>query len=298
MMTAKRLAPFMLLVVTIIWGSGFVASQAAIDGGYSASFIMFGRFTVAALVVKLVFFSKLRRFTRRELILSGISGVLLFLSFLVQTVGLKYTTPSKNAFLTATNVVMVPFIYWAVTRKAPGIRAVFSAVICFIGVSILSVDFSEGLSFGAGDLLSLICAFLFALHMVVIDRFTQEMDAVRLTFGQLAGAALSALLLCFCRFPQTLADLNTLSLSGAARTGWLAILYLGIFSTCLCYFLQTTAQQYVTASKAALILCMESVFGTLFSLLFGYDSLKWTMVVGGIMILGSIVLAELGKTSE
>ena len=297
-MNIKRLAPWMLVLVTIIWGSGFVASQAAIDGGYSSSFIMFGRFTIAALVVGCFFRKKLQHFTRAELLKSVISGLLLFTSFLVQTIGLRYTTPSKNAFLTATNVVMVPFIYWVLAKKRPSIAAFFSAVICFAGVSILSVDFSEGMAFQAGDLLSLLCAFFFALHMVVIDRFAARMDALRLTFGQLTGAALCGLLLCLIRFPQTLGDLKLLTVGGVAGTGALAILYLGLFSTCLCYFLQTHAQVHVEASKTAIILCMESVFGTLFSILFGYENLKLTMVLGGLMILFSILFAELRPNTK
>ena len=296
-MSIKRLAPWMLVLVTIIWGSGFVASQAAIDGRYSSSFIMFGRFTAAALTVGLFFHNKLRGFRKQEFLMSLISGILLFASFLIQTVGLRYTTPSKNAFLTATNVVMVPFIYWVIAKRRPSIAAFFSAVICFVGVSILSVDFSEGFVFQAGDLLSLLCAFFFALHMVVIDRFAARMDALRLTFGQLTGAALCALILCLIRLPQAMEDIRLLTSPGAARTGAFAILYLGLFSTCLCYFLQTHAQVHVEASKAALILCMESVFGTLFSILFGYEHLKLTMIIGGLMILFSILFAEL-KSGE
>ncbi len=292
-MRIKRLAPWMLVLVTIIWGSGFVASKAAIDGGYSSSFIMFGRFTVAALVILLCFHRKLHIFSRQEIIMSLTSGILLFASFLIQTIGLRYTTPSKNAFLTATNVVMVPFIYWIFVKKRPSAAVFFSAIICFAGVSILSVDFSEGFVLHPGDMLSLLCAFFFALHMVVLDRCAARMDALHLTFGQLMVAALCALVLCLICLPQTRADLRSLTLHGLAGIGALAILYLGLFSTCLCYFLQTHAQVHVTASKTALILCMESVFGTAFSILFGYERLKYTMVIGGMMILCSILFAQL-----
>ena len=74
--------------------------------------------------------------------------------------------------------------------------------------------------------------------------------------------------------------------------GMAAVAYLGIFSTCLCYFLQTTAQQHVDSAKAAIILATESLFGTIFSVVLGYDKLTFNMVLGGIIILTSIIMTE------
>lgn len=285
-MNIKRFAPYMLIVVTIIWGSGFTATQAAIDGGLSAYFIMFGRFVIAALTVGIVFHKKLTKYTGKEVGMSLIAGLLLFLSFIVQTKGLEHTTPSKNAFLTATNVVMVPFLYWIFNRRRPGGKAFISAVICFVGICILSVNFGEGLVFQKGDLLSLICALIFAMHMVILGYFVNKMDAIKLIFGQLAGAALFATIL----FLVVDRDFSVVTQS---TSGIMAVVYLGVFSTCICYFLQTLAQQYVTPTKASLILSMESVFGTMFSILLGYETLKLNMVIGGLLILASILFVEI-----
>ncbi len=283
-MTIKKAAPFLLLIVTIIWGSGFTASQAAIDGGLSAAFIMFGRFIVAALTIGVIFCKKLKHWTKQEILMSLTVGLILFFAHDTQTLGLEQTTPSKNAFLTATNVVMVPFLYWILARKQPGVKAFISAVICFAGICILSVDFSQGMVFGVGDLLSLLCAMLFAGHIAVVGYFVDKMDGIKLAFGQLAGAAVFSTI-AFLILDRDFSVIRP-------TIGVASVVYLGIFSTGVCFFLQTISQEHVSSTKASLILSLESVFGTLFSILLGYEVLKINMVLGGLMILASIVFVE------
>lgn len=283
-MSIKKAAPFLLLIVTIIWGSGFTASQAAIDGGLSAAFIMFGRFLVAALTIGLVFCKKLKNWTKKEILMSLTVGLILFFAHFTQTLGLEQTTPSKNAFLTATNVVMVPFLYWILARKQPGVKAFISAVICFAGICILSVDFSQGMVFGVGDLLSLLCALLFALHIAVVGYFVDKMDGIKLAFGQLAGAAIFSTI-AFLILDRDFSVIRP-------TIGVASVVYLGVFSTGVCFFLQTISQEHVSSTKASLILSLESVFGTMFSILLGYEVLKINMVLGGLMILASIIFVE------
>lgn len=283
-MSIKKAAPFLLLIVTIIWGSGFTASQAAIDGGLSAAFIMFGRFLVAALTIGLIFCKKLKNWTKKEILMSLTVGLILFFAHFTQTLGLEQTTPSKNAFLTATNVVMVPFLYWILARKQPGVKAFISAVICFAGICILSVDFSQGMVFGAGDLLSLLCALLFALHIAVVGYFVDKMDGIKLAFGQLAGAAIFSTI-AFLILDRDFSVIRP-------TIGVASVVYLGVFSTGVCFFLQTISQEHVSSTKASLILSLESVFGTMFSILLGYEVLKINMVLGGLMILASIIFVE------
>lgn len=280
----------MLLLVTIIWGSGFTASQAAIDGGLSAAFIMFGRFLVAALTIGLVFYKKLKNWTKKEILMSLTVGLILFFAHYTQTLGLEQTTPSKNAFLTATNVVMVPFLYWILARKQPGIKAFISAIICFGGICILSVDFSQGMVFGVGDLLSLLCALLFALHIAVVGYFIDKMDGIKLAFGQLAGAAVFSTI-AFLILDRDFSVIRP-------TIGVASVVYLGVFSTGVCFFLQTISQEHVSSTKASLILSLESVFGTMFSILLGYEVLKINMVLGGLMILASIVFVEVQFTRK
>lgn len=115
---AEVMGSLSLLIVAIIWGSGFIASQMALDAQMSSAFIMFVRFAIAALIVGVVFHKDLKKNMKKEHIKGGLLiGTFLFLAFYVQTVALQYTTPSNNAFITAANVVIVPFLWWAISKK-------------------------------------------------------------------------------------------------------------------------------------------------------------------------------------
>lgn len=284
-----------LFIVAIIWGSGFIGTQLALDAHLSSSCIMFGRFAIATLIIGSIFYKDIKQGMKKEYLKGGfVIGLFLFLAFYVQTLGLTYTTPSNNAFITAANVVMVPFLWWAISKQKPHAKIFVSSILCLAGIGILSVNFANGFSLGIGDLLTFFSAFLFACQIVATGILAQKMDPKVIVFLQFFVATILAFLV----FMLTDRDFTAF----ASVKGMGAVLYLGIFSTCLCYFLQTTAQQHVASAKAAIILSTESLFGTLFSVLLGYDKLSVNMIVGGIVIVASILMTELklptGKKKE
>lgn len=282
----ELLSNLSLLLVAMIWGSGFIGSQLALDAHLSSAFIIFVRFAVATIIVGVVFYKDLRQNMKKEHLKGGIMiGLFLFLAFYVQTVGLQYTTPSNNAFITASNVVMVPFLWWIISKKRPGVKVFVSSFLCLLGIGILSFNFSQGLSLRAGDLLTLLCAFLFACQIIATGVLAKQMDAKVVVFLQFAVATVLGFLVFM------LTDRNFSAFASPKGMG--AVIYLGVFSTCLCYFLQTTAQQHVDSAKAAIILATESLFGTIFSVALGYDKLTVNMVLGGVIILISILMIEL-----
>lgn len=273
-----------LLLVGVIWGGGFIATRIAVDEQLSASLILAGRFIIAALVFGCAFWKTIREnIDLRTAVGGGVVGAFLFLGFTTQTLSMAGTTPSNAGFLTATNVVMVPFLWWIAARKRPPARIIAACALCLCGIAALSLKF-DGFSFTTGDLLALICAFFFACHIVFTGLFSVRMDAKVLVFTQFAAAAVLSLL-SFLIFDRNFAPL-------LRPNGFLSVAYLGVFSTCLCFFLQAVAQVHVSASKAALFLCTESLFCSVFSVLWGFEPLTVAMAVGGAMILGSVVLAE------
>jgi len=281
----------MLITAAIIWGAGFVASQLALDAALSASAIMLGRFAIAAVLIFLIFAkSILKNFKRSHLKGGIVIGVLLFTAFFVQTFGLIYSTPSNNAFLTATNVVMVPFLSWGISKQKPKNIFFIAPVLCLIGVGILSIDPTGGFHIMPGDYLTLLCAFLFACQITATGILAPKMDYRVLVFLQLLVAAICS----FIAFMIT--DRN---FSGFARLdGMLALLFLGVLSTSACYFLQTKAQVRVSSSTAAILLSTECLFGSIFSVAFGYDRLTPMLVIGGAVIFISVTLPDVvGKIS-
>ena len=286
-----RLAQLGLLATAMIWGSGFIGSQMALDANFSSAFIMLCRFAIATMVFGVASFRTLRRqMTLSHWKYGLIIGSFLFFAFYVQTVGLQYTTPSKNAFITAANVVIVPFLWWLVRKKRPTLRLVLCSLSCLVGIGILSLTPAEGFALNLGDLLTLGCAVLFACQIVATGVLAEKIPPQVVVFMQFAVATGWSLVL----FVLTDRDLSSFGNLG----GMLSVVYLGLFSTCLCYFLQTMAQKYVPSSRAAILLSFESLFGTLFSVLLGYDDPTLTMLIGGAVIVTSTILADTEEVQQ
>ena len=274
------LADVSLLLVALVWGGGFIAVKGALDS-VSPFYIVALRFSISVIIMLLVFRNKIKLITKSDLIIGTMVGFLLFLGFAAQTVGMKYTTAGKNAFLTGTNVVIVPFLYWAISKKQPDVYSLLSAFLCFIGIGLLTLG--SGMHFGIGDSLTLLCAVFFAAHIVAVGFFAKKVDVIILVIIQLGAAAVFSIIaaLIFEPKPQPL-SLDTI----------LAIGYLGIFSTMLAFLVQNLAQKYTTASHAAIILCLESVFGSILSVIMLDEIFTPKMVLGCLIIFIAIITTE------
>lgn len=282
----NRLAICGLILVTIIWGGGFVASDMALESMRPFQ-IMVVRFLLATVLMGVISIKSLKKITKAEVIAGGLMGVALFTGFALQTIGLQYTTPSKNAFLTALNVVIVPFIAFLILKKKIGIKGVVGALMSVVGVALLSLD--RNFSLGLGDGLTLICAVGFAFQIFLTSEFVKKYRATALNFIQMATAFLLSVVFLFS-YGETNFEVTA--------QGWVSVLYLGVISTTVCYLLQTASQKYVDETKAAIILSMESVFGTVFSIIILHEIITLRMVIGSIVILTAVVISNLSEIQE
>lgn len=280
----KYLAIAGLIAVTVIWGGGFVASDMALESLRPFQ-IMTIRFLLASVLMGLISIRGLRGITFQELRAGMLMGTALFAGFAFQIVGLQYTTPSKNAFLTALNVVMVPFIAFVILKKRIGAKSIAGAVMAIVGVGLLSLE--RNLSLGLGDALTLVCAAGFAFQIFFTSEFVKKYRAVVLNFIQMLTAEVLSFISLFL-FGETRFSVTV--------KGGLSVLYLGVVSTTICYLLQTASQKYVDETKAAIILSMESVFGTLFSILILHERVTLRMVLGSIIILTAVIISNLAET--
>ena len=282
----KWLAICGLILVTVIWGGGFVASDMALQSMKPFQ-IMTIRFLLASVLMGLISIRSLKGITRPEVRAGVFMGIALFAAFALQIIGLQYTTPSKNAFLTALNVVIVPFIAFVILKKKVGARGIIGAVMSVAGVALLSLN--ENFTLGLGDSLTLLCAVGFAFQIFLTGEFVKKYRATVLNFVQMATAFVLSFVSLFC-FGET--DFQV------SQTGWLSVLYLGVISTTVCYLLQTASQKYVDETKAAIILSMESVFGTLFSVIILHEVLMPRMIVGCVIILAAVIISNMAETQE
>ena len=287
----KWLAIGALILVTVIWGGGFVASDIALESMKPFQ-IMMVRFLLASVLMGVI--SRGQRKSEEKLkdragvIKAGVlMGVTLFMGFAFQIIGLQYTTPSKNAFLTALNVVIVPFIAFVILKKKIGAKGIIGAIMSVLGVALLSLNGNFTVSLGDG--LTLFCAVGFAFQIFFTSEFVKKYPASVLNTVQMFTAfVLSAISLMI--FGENDFQVTT--------QGWLSALYLGVVSTTICYLLQTACQKYIDETKAAIILSMESVFGTIFSILILHEVVTVRMVIGCAVILAAVIISNMSETSE
>lgn len=275
-----------LLLVSIIWGSGFIAS--AIGLGYLTTYeTLAGRFFVATLLLGVMTFKKMRRIPFRTLKNGVLLGVFLYASFLLQTLGLELTTPSKNAFLTAVNVAVVPFIGVLFHGHVLNKKDVVRATIAMVGVGLISFQWSGAVNFG--DVLSFLCAFTFALHIFYTGTYAKEDDAIALTFVQMGTSFVLSFASVLYRGDRIL---------GHDPRGYLAVLYLGIFSTTICFLMMTISQKHTKPSRAAVIMSTESLFAMVFSILILKEVVTFRMILGALVIFTAIILPEKKELEE
>ena len=279
-------ADLSLLAVAVIWGGGFVAGKASLSG-FSPMAVVALRFCGAALLSALLFFRILRKSDGRVIRHGLLLGVIQFAAQGIQLLGLKYTTPGKQAFLIAGYVVLVPFLLWIIMRKRPAVSSFAAGVVALTGIALLSLN--ERLTMGAGEILTMISTGAFALQLILIGLFAKEDNPIQLTFFQFISAgALASIFALIVGQPVI----------GAGREAVTGVIYLIVLNTVVAFIAQNVAQRYTKASHASLILSTESLFGFLASAVIYGEALSLRTAIGGLMILAAIFVSKLDKTSE
>jgi Permeases of the drug/metabolite transporter (DMT) superfamily len=222
---------------------------------------------------------------RRDLWLGGIlCGAVLFVASTLQQVGLVYTSAGKAGFITALYIVIVPAMGLFFGRRAP-FTVWAGAVIAVIGLYMLSVK--ENFSVSPGDLLILICAFCFSVHIMLISYFSPRCDGVAMSCIQFFVAGILGII------PMFIFEQPTVT---AIFSGWLPILYAGVMSCGVAYTLQIIAQRDVKETVASLLMSLESVFAAITGWLVLHEKLSPSEFVGCILIFGAVILAQLPPT--
>ncbi|MDD6739726.1 MAG: DMT family transporter [Coriobacteriaceae bacterium] len=274
----------LIVAATLIWGSSFVIVKDA-TGFADPAWILVIRFLIAALIMALVFIKKRSLFFKREYIGIGLLfGVAMFFAYYLQTWGVAFTTPGKNAFLTGVYCVLVPFFVWVAHRKAPTKFNIVAAFTCIVGVGFISLGSESGLNIG--DFLTLGCAVFYAIHIVLVATFAKGRDIYVLTMWQFAGVGLCSL----AAAALTGAPAPEFSLLSAGQIGSLA--YLTVACTTLGLLFQNIGQAHIPPASASLLLSLESPFGVFFSVLFGAELLTGKMVFGFVLVFAAIIVSE------
>lgn len=285
----------MLLLTSFIWGLSFVAQSVGIN--YVGAFTFNGsRFIIGGLaLIPCVFFlrsaerknEKEERDKTKEGIIGGICcGAALCIASTLQQKGLAYTTAGKAGFITALYIVIVPLAGLFLGKK-PSKKIWISVAAAVAGLYLLSVK--EGFSIGYGEFLIFLCAFGFALHILVIDHFSPKTDGVFMSCIQFFTAGILSWVVAV--------PLEAPSFSNIA-SAWLPILYAGVMSSGVGYTLQIVAQKNTDPTVASLLLSLESVFSALAGWALLHQVLSLKELFGCALVFGGIILAQLPDTKE
>lgn len=273
-------ADLTLLVVSIIWGSAFVAQRVA---GQQGSVYLFNaaRYLLAALVVlPLVRRANIASMPKTQYKWMFIAGFFLFAGSALQQAGMVYTTAGNAGFITALYVVLVPFVLFFFWREKPHWMSIVAVVLAAVGAFLLSTG--GRFEVQKGDALELIGALFWTFHVIILGKFASKFEAMSFSVGQLFVCGM--LNLGVGIFTEPLMSFN-----------WplaFAIAYTAFFSLGLCYTLQVWAQQHTPPADAALILSLESVFAVLSGWLLLDERLVFIQILGAVLIFIAVVLSQ------
>lgn len=274
-----------LVGVVFLWGSTFVLVKAALQDASTLTFLTC-RFVIATVTLGLFYRRRLVRAYEENpgAARGGIyAGLCLAAGYLFQTSGLRYTTPSKSAFLTGLTTVTVPLLNALVYRAWPRFTEWFGAIAATIGMGLMTLE-GDKLGLGRGEILTLGCTIAYGIHVLVLSRYSPLGGVELLSFLQVATAAAVALpTFWWAETPQVI----------WSQTVVAAMVITGMLGTALAFTVLAWAQRTSTPSRVSLIFAFEPVAAAAMSYLVLGEVLSGRGLAGAILILAAILLVEM-----
>ena len=284
-----------LLFVTLIWGATFVIIKVALQSVSPILFVTI-RFSFATLLL-LPFMSKVFKNMNKELITGGILlGLMYFLGFTSQTIGLKYTSATKSGFITGSFILFTPVFQLMFEKKKPSGTNLIGVVFVILGLIFLSSKgasiwdiFHEiGSGFNTGDFFTLLCAIAYAAYLVYLDIISKKQNFLPLVFLQISVTAVCGL---FLTLFLSVTNIEPVEFSFNNNVLF-AFLYTSILATILTTTLQTKYQKVVTPTKAGIIFSFEPVFAAVFAYFIINERISHFGFLGGILIFTGLLVTE------
>lgn len=285
----------LLLLAAAIWGLGTVVVKDTV-AVLPPAWLVGIRFFSAGVIFAVVFAARFKRLAEEgrlaDHLRAGVTlGLLVIMAYLLNTGGLTGTTAAKSSFLTGTYCVLVPFIAWAVMRVRPTLFSVAAAVMCLIGIGLVSSPAGGASSLSWGDGVTLCSAVVLGFQVVATSKLAPGRDMTALTALQfLFGGAFALAVGALCEPAPSLEVITSPEVAGN-------LVYLIVFATCAALYLQNLGLARVAPSLGALLLSFESVFGVMFSVWLLSETLTVFMIVGFVLIFLAVVVSEWLPTS-
>ena len=288
-----------LIIAAFIWGTAFVAQSVGMEFIGPFTFVAARSYIGAAFLSIIIFISYIlkkrnpqaeeknkaerKKMSKTLLIGGAVCGTILCLASSIQQIGLQYTTVGKAGFLTALYIVIVPILGLFFGKKL-NVKIILSVIIALVGTYFLSIK--DGFSISSGDLLVIICAFLFSAHIIAIDHFAPKADGIKLSCTQfIMCAIISTIVALIFENPQF----------SAIFLAILPLLYTGVMSSGVAYTLQIMAQRRLNPAVACIIMSVESVFAAGAGWLILGQQLSTREILGCVLVFIAVIIAQIPK---
>ncbi len=279
-MSKQTRAELLLASITLIWGSTFVIIKGSLDNASPFLFVAL-RFWIATVIMFAILYRSLKTLTMQTIVQGTLLGLLVYVGFATQTVGMLYTTASKSAFFTGLFVVFTPLVQLLLEKRLPTLGNAIGVVLAALGLYLLTSP--EGSAFNMGDALTLICAFMFGWYIVYLDIVSQNTNKNHLIFVQFLVCAVvgTASTLIF-ETPHIVFTDNII----------FAMLYLALFSNLGAMWIQNVVQGDTTPTRAAIIFTLEPVVAATCAYFFRNELLGTVGIIGAGVILTGLFISE------
>ena len=273
-------ASIILAVVALVWGTTYAVIKDTLSVVQPFSLMMF-RFVFSALILSLMYLKKFKTIKSVDLKRGVIIGIFMFLAFYFLIVSIRFTTASKFSFIVGAYVLIVPFLSWVINKTKLDRYAIVGAILATIGLAFLTME--RGAVFNLWDLVAGCCSFFFAAHMIAIEKYSGDSDPILLTIIQFITTAVLFIILTGIKEGYDFTVLPEIK--------W-TLGYLVIISTIIPFAIQNIVQRYISSTSTALILTLQSAFGSIFAVYYLDERMTKQMIIGCLLIFIAIVFQE------
>jgi drug/metabolite transporter (DMT)-like permease len=284
----EHIADLSFILVALCWGSTFIIIKKAI-GHISVFNFLFYRFFLASILLSPFLLIKRRYLNKQSFYAGCFLGLLLFLLFASQTIGLQYLKSSVAAFLTGSYIIFTPLFSIIILHKKPYRTSIYGVIIAFIGLFLITYE--KNFTINKGITLLILTAIFTALHLVFVDKYSRVHNTFILTTIQfITMAFLSLFCIIFIDHNSLNFNLNIYVLS--------AIIYTAVFASVIAYLVQIGMQRYTTPTKTAIMFTAEPLSAPFFSYFLGGETLSLQQYFGAALIIISIIITESGTSKK
>lgn len=273
-------ASIILAVVALVWGTTYAVIKDTLSVVQPFSLMMF-RFGFSALILSLMYLKKFKTIKSVDLKRGIIIGIFMFLAFYFLIISIRFTTASKFSFIVGAYVLIVPFLSWVINKTKLDRYAIVGAILATIGLAFLTME--RGAVFNLWDLVAGCCSFFFAAHMIAIEKYSGDSDPILLTIIQFITTAVLFIILTGIKEGYDFTVLPEIK--------W-TLGYLVIISTIIPFAIQNIVQRYISSTSTALILTLQSAFGSIFAVYYLDERMTKQMIIGCLLIFIAIVFQE------